>query len=130
MSVSCALAGDCSAGGFYSSSSGLRQALVVTETSGTGGTAIEVPGTAALNTGGSADADSVSCASPGNCTAAGFYQTKSAWQPFVATETAGSWGAAAKVAARPEFKGKRIVTIMASLGERYLSTPLFQGLTG
>lgn len=38
--------------------------------------------------------------------------------------------AAAKVAARPEFKGKRIVTIMCSLGERYLSTPLFEGLTG
>ncbi|WP_442481521.1 cysteine synthase A [Aeoliella sp. SH292] len=38
--------------------------------------------------------------------------------------------AAAKVAARPEMKGKRIVTIMCSLGERYLSTPLFEGLTG
>jgi cysteine synthase A len=38
--------------------------------------------------------------------------------------------AAARVAARPELKGKRIVTIMASLGERYLSTPLFEGLTG
>jgi cysteine synthase A len=37
---------------------------------------------------------------------------------------------AAKVAARPEMKGKRIVTIMCSLGERYLSTPLFEGLTG
>ncbi len=33
--------------------------------------------------------------------------------------------AAAQLAARPEYKGKRIVTIMCSLGERYLSTPLF-----
>ncbi len=34
--------------------------------------------------------------------------------------------AAAQIAARPEFKGKRIVTIACSLGERYLSTPLFE----
>ena len=38
--------------------------------------------------------------------------------------------AAAKIAAKPENAGKRIVTIMCSLGERYLSTPLFEGLTG
>ncbi len=38
--------------------------------------------------------------------------------------------AAAKVAARPEWKGKRICVIMPSLGERYLSTALFEGLTG
>jgi len=38
--------------------------------------------------------------------------------------------AAAQVAARPEYKGKRIVVILPSLGERYLSTPIFEGLRG
>lgn len=33
---------------------------------------------------------------------------------------------AARLAARPENEGKTIVTIVASCGERYLSTPLFQ----
>jgi cysteine synthase A len=36
--------------------------------------------------------------------------------------------AAAQLAARPEMQGKRIITIMCSLGERYLSTPLFADL--
>ena len=39
--------------------------------------------------------------------------------------TGGNLKAALEVAKRPEFHGKRIVTICCSFGERYLSTPLF-----
>ncbi|WIA99241.1 cysteine synthase A [Curtobacterium sp. MCBA15_012] len=37
--------------------------------------------------------------------------------------------AAVTVAARPENAGKRVVAIVCDTGERYLSTPLFEGLT-
>ena len=40
--------------------------------------------------------------------------------------TGANVAAAARVAARPEYRGKVIVTIAASFGERYLSTPVYQ----
>jgi|SRR5579862_143632 len=94
-SVSCATAGNCDAGGIYDDASGHQQVFVAEETSGTWGTAIELPGTATLNSGGSATVRSVSCPAAGNCTAVGSYIDGSGHQQvFVADETIGTWGAA------------------------------------
>ncbi|WP_134498565.1 cysteine synthase A [Microvirga pakistanensis] len=42
--------------------------------------------------------------------------------------TGANVAAALEIAARPEFSGKRIVTVAPSFAERYLSTALFEGL--
>lgn len=102
VSVSCAAPGDCSAGGYYSDASGRQQAFVVSETGGTWGTATEVLGSAALNAGGFAQINSVSCATPGNCSAGGYYASSSAdgipvVQALVVTQTNGAWGTAIEV---------------------------------
>jgi len=97
-SASCASAGNCSAGGFYIDSSGHNQAFVVSQVNGRWGTAKEVPGTAALNTGGNAQIDSVSCAKAGDCSAGGFYTDSSSHgQGFVVSQVNGRWGTAKEV---------------------------------
>jgi hypothetical protein len=98
VSVSCAAAGNCGAGGFYADSSGHLQAFVVSQAHGSWGTAIEVPGSAALNRGGQAFVNSVSCGSAGNCGAGGQYTDSSGkTQAFVVSQVNGSWGTAIEV---------------------------------
>jgi len=97
-SVSCPSAGNCTAGGFYTDSSRHGHAFVVRETNGTWKKAIEVPGSGALDAGGSAEVESVSCATAGNCTAIGVYSDGSGhYQVFVVSETHGTWGTAIEV---------------------------------
>jgi hypothetical protein len=101
--ISCASPGNCAAGGSYQQGcdnggdSGCNQAFLVDETGGHWGQAEEVPGTAALDVGNVAFLSSVSCASPGNCTAGGDYAASSSQQAFVISETAGHWGQAMPV---------------------------------
>jgi hypothetical protein len=100
LSVSCGAPGDCLAGGYYRDGIGHRQAFVVGETNGEWGNAMDVPGTATLNSGGSAGVNSVSCAAVGDCTVGGYYaDRKSALrsQAFVVSETNGKWGTAIEV---------------------------------
>ena len=97
-SVSCAAAGRCSAGGYYENGSLFMQPFVVNETGGTWGRAEQVPGTAALNKGGTAQVDSVSCAAAGTCSAGGDYSLDNGnTEAFVVNETGGRWGKAEQV---------------------------------
>jgi hypothetical protein len=97
-SVSCGSAGNCSAGGWYTDSTGYEQLMVVSEVNGTWQNAIEVPGSAALNKGDYAQVSSVSCASAGNCSAGGWYTDSSSLDdPLVVSEVNGTWQNAIRV---------------------------------
>jgi len=94
--LSCGSVGNCSAVGYYKGAH-RQQAMVVNETNGTWRTAKEVPGIGALNHG-SAQLNSVSCRSAGNCSAGGSYLDGSGHtQVFVVSETNGTWGTAKEV---------------------------------
>jgi hypothetical protein len=81
ITISCASAGNCSAGG----GSAGDQAFVVTETDGTWGTAAGIRG---LGMGGS-ELISVSCAPAGNCAGGGTFSDGTADQAFVVSESGG-----------------------------------------
>jgi hypothetical protein len=97
VSLSCAPGGYCAAGGYYTDGSGHSQAFVVTRPKDRWRAAVEVPGSAALNTSGNAQVNSVSCPAAGECVAGGTYTPyQYAYvTPFVVSSTNGVWGTAA-----------------------------------
>ena len=112
--VSCPSPGTCGIGGYYSDTSGHRQAFVANEVSGTWHTAQQVPGTATLNAGGNASVTSVSCPAVGNCVAAGTYRPKTGpGQLFVINQGAGQW----KRAIQLPGSGKLITGNGSAIGE-------------
>ena len=92
LSVACATAGNCSAVG-YSGAGGLPVAFTVSETNGTWGPVQVIPG---IN-GQESEAGSVTCPAAGSCAADGFVFTGGGVQPFIVTETNGTWGTASAV---------------------------------
>jgi hypothetical protein len=73
LTVSCASAGSCAAGGFYSDRSHHRQGFVAAEDNGAWGRATQVPGLSALNAGGNAEVRWLSCPASRKCASGGFY---------------------------------------------------------
>jgi hypothetical protein len=95
--VSCASAGNCTAGG-TSGNLSASHAIVVTEKNGKWGKPTGVPGMAALDAGHNGYASQFSCVSPGNCAAAGVYSTSNgSLSVWVAGQRGGVWGNAAPV---------------------------------
>jgi hypothetical protein len=97
--VSCGSPGDCAAVGYYAPGTGQVRPFTVTSANGSWGPAAAVNGIGTLDTGHGSELNAVSCGSAGNCTAGGSYSRTSdnSEQPFVVTETSGSWGAAREV---------------------------------
>jgi hypothetical protein len=95
-SVSCASDENCVLVGHYTDATGRWQPFIAEET-GTWQNAIVVPGIATLDAGHFSDLQAVSCPSPGNCAASGFYTDASGnEQVFTTDEVNGTWGSAAR----------------------------------
>ena len=74
--------------------------------------AIEVPGSATLNSGAAAQVNSVSCPTAGNCAAGGYYEDGSSnQQAFVVGEKNGSWGNAVEVPGTAVLNGGGNATV-------------------
>ena len=102
-SVTCTSPGSCVAVGSYTDTNDNSQAMVATETSGVWAQASELTLPAGANTspgGEEANLYSVTCTSPGNCVAVGFYTDANGsydFQAMVATETGGVWAQASEL---------------------------------
>ena len=91
-SVSCTSTGNCTAVGSYSDSSGDTQGLLLTESGGVWRQGVEavLPANAASNP--NASLSSVSCSSPGSCTAVGVYvDSSNSPEGLLLSEHSGVW---------------------------------------
>jgi hypothetical protein len=97
VSVSCVSTGYCAAAGFYTTRADAQLGFVIDRQHGRWGEAIASPGLAALNKGGDAELNSVSCVTAGNCVIGGDWLHDGAAQGFVVSQRQGTWGKAIEV---------------------------------
>src|SRR5215472_8990585 len=98
-SVSCPSAASCTAVGVYANGLGGVEAFVTRRVDGNWSTAVEIPGTVALDPGGTHTVHpySLSCSSAGNCGVTGSYWDAGKIQAFVDSEVNGKWRTAIDV---------------------------------
>lgn len=118
--VSCTGSGSCSAVGNYTDSASKQQAFVVDEVGGTWGSIEEAPGTAALNVEGQANLNEVSCTSPGNCDAGGYYSdTANSGQALLIDEVNGTWGGAQEAPGTAELNAQSDASVLTTSCSTY-----------
>lgn len=111
-SVSCAMAGNCTAVGSYDAEGDDHPGVLLTQANGAWETGVRAPLPARIwPRGGSVDLQAVDCVSPGNCTAVGTYRRGAHRADGVLlTETDGTW-ASGVLAPLPGNRAKSQLTI-------------------
>ena len=111
--VSCAAPGDCAAGGSYSITRSTLSAFVATETGGRWGNAAPLTGASIQKAGNSGYLTSISCASPGNCSAGGNLTGTHGYRAFVVNDVRGVWGEVTPLSGAPGYsmRGTNISSI-------------------
>ena len=113
--MSCTSAGNCIAGGEYLDAAYRAQAFVASERHGTWGAAQQLSGSGALNAGGYATLNVLSCPSAGHCAAGGYYTDgRGRPQAFVAAQRHGTWGTQELPGSGALNQGGHAVTVSVS----------------
>ena len=98
MALSCGRTSTCGLGGYYTDGTSQLRGFVAAERNNAWGSALEVPGLAAINVTGGSQVQAMSCTATSNCVAGGFYDDASGhYQGFVAEERNGTWRSAMDV---------------------------------
>jgi hypothetical protein len=109
--LTCVSTGNCLAGGQFTDSLNRQQSLVISQVSGAWKTALEVPGTAALNVGpaqdGGSSVSALACATSSNCIVGGLYvKLNGNTLPYVDSEKNGKWSRAVTASGVVKLLGK------------------------